>query len=106
MYFLNSQITLWITSYQSNIWTPEKIEKKIRNKAAKKSWCKKKYKGVCFSIAFLCSILELSTENIKKKFEQNCFENVVWEFWKFINLALNVFKTANFTLAYTGARFQ
>ena len=37
------------------------------------------YTGVWFSIAFLCSDLELSTENTKKN-GQNCFENVVSEY--------------------------
>ena len=34
----------------------------------------------------LCSILELSIEKIEKKLGQNCFENMVSDFWKKISI--------------------
>ena len=55
-------------------------------------WCRQKYSYVWFSIAFLRSILEPSTENIKKKFGQNCFENEVSDLKKQNNWAINVRK--------------
>ena len=89
-----------------------RILKKVSNFAINLLWQKKvflklilhwSYTGVRFSIAFLCSIFELCTENILKKLGQNCFENVVSEYWKNckfghkFTLKKSIFKT-NFTI--------
>ena len=49
------------------------------------SWCRQKYTGIWFSIAFYCCILELRTKNVKKKLRKNGFETVFSgfrQFWK------------------------
>ena len=42
----------------------------------------KKYTGVLFLTVFCVPSLSLAQKTLKKKLEQNCFENVVSEFWK------------------------
>ena len=49
------------------IWETRPQSSKNGHKFVKNSWFRQKYTGVWFSIAFLCSILKLSTENILKK---------------------------------------
>ena len=72
---------MWSQNFENKslIWSKIYIEKKKFFLKLILHWI---YTGVQFSIAFLCSIFELSTENIKKKWEQNCFENVVSEYPK------------------------
>ena len=65
-FFLIAKITLLITSYQKYFW------KNVNN-----SWCRQMYTGVQFSIAFLCSILEFSIENIFFK----SWEKIVLKMW-------------------------
>ena len=62
-----------------------------KKKCKNNSWCRQQYTAVWFSIAFLCSILNPSTENIKKKhLGQNCLKNVTSDFWKkYPNCALH-----------------